>query len=83
MGYSLEEILKKLVGNTAFHGETYADNESLENIDKLHAIVPYLRDVIDWHGLADRPEGSAKQLCQAKKELAEYLYNEIRDYAEE
>lgn len=74
---SIEEIIDKLVGDITIHGETYADCESLKNLDNARTIILHLIDKISKNcEYKNDVRYSVKKICKASREI---LF-EINDY---
>lgn len=72
------EALKKLTLDTEWHGETYADEKALANLDILGSMLDYLLGnlfygSIDFEGVTS---GSYKAISKRKRKIINYLNDE-------
>ena len=72
------EALKKLTPDTEWHGEAYADEKVLANLDILESMLDYLLGnlfygSIDFEGVTS---SSYKAISKRKREIINYLNDE-------
>ena len=77
----IEKLLDQVLGNVSFHGETYADKESLQNLE-LHKIA--LKHIYEKlsdtaYDTAGRQEFSAAALRRQIEDINKGIANEVND----
>ena len=80
-GIEIYEFIKPNLGKVAFHGETYADAKSVENIKKYEDLLYYiLQDLEDVYDVTkDRYEYSAKEINKESKRIILLIKEKIND----
>ncbi|MBM6756730.1 hypothetical protein H6A18_09470 [Collinsella tanakaei] len=77
---SIPAILDAIVGSTSAHGDTYLDDESMSNVEKLEAVCGWVCDRINRAYSGDYPKqcASAEQVAHAVRRASGF----ILDYME-
>ena len=77
---SIPAILDAIVGSTSANGDTYLDNESMSNVEKLEAVCEWVCDRIHRAYSGDYPKqcASAEQVAHAVRRASGF----ILDYME-
>ena len=80
-GIEIYEFIKPNLGDVEFHGETYADEESIDNIKKYENLLYYLlQDLEDVYDTTkSRHEGSAKDINKEIKRIILLIQEKIKD----
>lgn len=70
------EVLKRITPDTSWHGETYADDKSIKNIDILEEMIYFLLD--ELFNCSTVPEGnkgngSFKAIARQKQKVIQYI----------
>lgn len=76
------EALKKITPDTSWHGETCADDKSIDNIDTLEDMIFFLLDelFIDSVVSASHKENdSCEAIARAKQRVINYIKEEYFD----
>lgn len=69
-------IIDDLVGDTSWHGETYSDNDSYENVEKMSMLLYKLIDKLRDN--ANLPENAVATASGKKlKEQAEHYLKQL------
>lgn len=66
------EVLKRITPDTSWHGETYADDKSIENIDILEDMICFLLDELfncSTVSEGNKGNGSFKAIAKKKQEV--------------
>ena len=80
------EALKRITLDTSWHGESYADNKSLDNIDILEDMICFLLD--ELFNCSTVPEGnkgngSFRAIAKRKQKVINYIEEEYFEKLEE
>lgn len=80
------EAFKRLVPSTAWHGDSYLDGKSLENIDTLDEMFQILIDELVQYSFVpegNKGNGSFEAIAKKKQETIKWIYEYFKDYFEE
>lgn len=79
--YSLKNIVDKFMGPLKFYGETYGDEETLDNLENFNNLLEDMMD--DLYELArstqERPEDSAKEIHEKVLEIKQSIQECLND----
>lgn len=80
-GIEIYEFIKPNLGKVDFHGETYADEKSVENIKKYEDVLYYmLQDLEDVYDVTKRRhESSAKKINEEAKRILLLIQEKLTD----
>lgn len=73
------ETLKRITPNTSWHGETNADNISMNNIDILEEMIYFLLDELFNCSLVsegNKGNGSFEAISRKKQKIIHFIKNE-------
>ena len=72
---SIPAILDAMVGSTSANGDTYLDNESMSNVEKLEAVCGWVCDRIHRAYSGDYPKqcASAEQVAHAVRRASGFI----------
>lgn len=72
---SIPAILDAIVGSTSANGDTYLDDESLRNVEKLEAVCGWVCDRIHIAYSGDYPKqcASAERVANAVRRSSEFI----------
>lgn len=77
---SIPAILDAIVGSTSANGDTYLDNESLQNVEKLEAVCGWVCDRINEAYSGDYPKqcASAEHVAHAVRRASGFILDYMR-----
>ena len=77
---SIPAILDAIVGSTSANGDTYLDNESMSNVEKLEAVCGWVCDRISQAYSGDYPKqcASAEQVARAVRRASGFILDYMR-----
>ena len=77
---SIPAILDAIVGITSANGDTYLDDESLQNVGKLEAVCGWVCDRINEAYSGDYPKqcASAEQVAHAVRRASGFILDYMR-----
>lgn len=79
--YSLKNIVDKFMGPLKFYGETYEDEETLDNLENFNNLLVDMMD--DLYDLAnstqERPEESANEIHEKVIEIKQSIQECLND----
>lgn len=62
------EVVERLLPGTQWHGDSYLDNKSLDNLDVLKDILELVVDELTWDSIVpEGNKGNASYMAIAKK----------------
>lgn len=72
---SIPAILDAIVGSTSANGDTYLDDESMRNVEKLEAVCVWVCDRINCAYSGDYPKqcASAEKVANAVRRSSEFI----------
>ena len=76
------EALKRITPDTSWHGETHADNISIDNIDTLEEMIYFLLDELFMDSTVpagNRGNGSYETIARKKQKIISFVKEEYFD----
>ena len=76
------EALKRLVPDTRWHGETYADDASLDNLDTLEEMAYFILDNLFMNSVVppgNKGNWSFEAIARQKQRIISYIKEEYFD----
>lgn len=80
-GIEIYEFIKPNLGNVSFHGETYKDEESVENVRKYEDLLYYLiEDLCETYcKTQNRHEASGKEINGEAKRILLLIKDKLNE----
>ena len=80
------EVLKRITPDTSWHGESYADDKSIKNIDTLENMIYFLLDELFCCSTVpegNKCNGSYEAIAKKKQKIISYIKEEYFNIKEE
>lgn len=80
----ITEAVRRLIPDTSWHGETYLDDKSLDNLDILRDIIEIVLDELTGDCIVpegNKNNGSYNAIAERKQRIISWVLEGLADYS--